>query len=378
MADRDNSLPWNIFGSRRSIFEEPTGPNNPPRLDRNPWEIANENLNPTPRERRPLTSEQFQERHPNRLDRILAGARYIGQGVPIFGGMLNETTGSRDFGRTYPMSGGLGRFMAGVAGYSPMAGTVRAGTAAMGNIIRGIMGSSRVRSNPHLISDVVGQGLLGGTVATADTAVRHGPNESFPTFNELFNNGALGAASGVAGTLLGRAWAPSGVGQRLRYNPRYSPPVRTAPEDTGLIAHLSRDPNFRTILEAEVRRSRAAGRQIQIPESLRYANRTRGRMLADTTADTLGAWAPRLTGALVGHMSGGLPGILQGAVAGEAARIAARAYSRSRMGQTHLGRQVTPNTQAILDALGPSALLNYDQERLAPTNPDEDLARFRF
>lgn len=374
MAEPDTRPPWERFGGSRdrSVFPEvndPSGGNRPP------WERFGANAphlhTELPESERPLGESEFQRRHPNRMDRIWGGVTNIYQGVPILGGRAGETDASRDFGRTYPLTSGVGRFLAGVAAYAPQSRAMQGASTVAANLIRGLFGASQ-RSTPGLVSNTLGQGILGGFTNAADTAVRR--EAAGQTFNpdDLVIPGVVGFGAGALGPLGSRLLAPSGVGNRVRYDPRITPPIIHDLQDAPLINSLTRDPRFRTAFINDLRDAAGRGRlgpgnrPPRLDRAMRFINAERGRRLAGSTGDVIGNVIAPLAGATLGGLGSGgnLMGALYGALGGSSLNVLARAAARSPTGQRYLGRTMPSERQMLIDSLTPSAITQVPiQER---------------
>lgn len=364
MAEPDNRPPWERYGggSRdRSVFPEV---NNPSGDNRPPWERYGNNQAHTPitEEERPLGTSEFERRHPRFIDRAMGALVNWAQGAPIIGGMVNETQASRDYGRTYPIYSAMGRFGTGVGAYLPQARAMQGLSTVAGNLVRRMAGAGQ-RSTPGLVSNTLGQGLLGGYTNVVDTAVRRRSAGQESSLDDLVLPGALGVAAGMLGPLGSRLWAPAGVGNRVRYDPRYTPPIIHDLQDAPLIRGISANPGFRTAFRQDIRDAIAAGRfgpgrrPPRLDQSMRFINAERGRQLAERTGNVIGNIAPPLAGAVAGwHMGSGPLGALYGALSGAGLNVAGRALARSPAGQRYLGRTISSEWQSLIDALGPAGV----------------------
>jgi hypothetical protein len=284
----------------------------------------------------------------------MGGLTNAAQGVPLLGNFVPRTEAARDYERTYPHASTIGQLLVGTAPYALAARGVQRGVAGLQNMLN--VGGRSNRIYPGLFSDTVSQGLLGGGTSLADRELATyldlaGPSNS----TERIIRGLSGGILGSFGPLSGRVFAPSGPGRTLRLDSRGMPTDPKAAREIMFELGPSR--------VAEIYRNLSPGltgraRDREFAELLNYQRRV---MAGRTTSRAYNRYMPAAVGALTGHLisGGSLPGMMAGGLLGQIGYNAARTLARTRGGRRWLSTRMHPNLQAELNALGPTAGIQF-------------------
>lgn len=351
--------PWEMDGNSVMDLREPK-----PTLGQNPWDMPSGPQTAVERARqireRPISDEEFARRY-SYPERVVGRAASIAGQIPIIGNFVPQTPAARDFARSSPTRNTVGGFVAAGNAIAPVSGAVRRGANVAQNMIRKLIGSTPItrapRASPHLVMDTASQAGLGASINLADRATSDNPIQSN---EEGVITGGIGAASGAFGPLASRVRAPSGTGRPLRMGPGPNYRLYHTPEAMDLLndrfAGLEGQVRFIDLLNRARSRTNqfpvGGGRNPEFREvALDMLNAERGRGLSEATTNNVFRYGIPAISAGIGAHTGGLPGMFYGGIAGEAAQQAFSRFARSPRGVRYLGRQMSPENAALINAL---------------------------
>lgn len=332
--------PWDVDTTQQEAPASATA------LNRNPWDI--DVTLPVNSRRMHHNAGEYFAAHPG-LEGVKGAARAAFRGVPIVGDIPRSTDAERDFSNSFPITSAAARFGLGAGAMFPPARAVGAlTTRAAGTGLR-----------PHMAA----QGALGGAVNTADTFARGDENSS------AIANATIGTLTGMLGPPASRPIYPAGLHPYRR--PENIPRAPMGPTETltqGLTGFGGRFPPLPNPPPVP---------QLNELVARHYEPQIAAQQVGKTGLSIRDGILPLIAGGIGHHITGSAEGAMYGLAGGalfnETAQRMARAVGNTAHrgvdwlastgpGATYLGRRMSANEAAALNALAQETGLNLGRE----------------